>query len=239
MNLKTAILASAICFTCFSLQAQDTLPIQDSVPFYKRQMAKRVTNVLKTNPIALLYGCIPGYTAEARLVNETAVSLYQTVFIGASYLFKGLPLVLAEQDSAQNPSGVKLKVNGWRVQAGYKFYINGFMAHKRKKMTGLAPRGLYVGPHISYATARFTTNYAKSIGVYYRINFFNVDIQTGYQLIAGKHFALDVFTGLGYMKNDIIYYEKSTSYNVDTEEDGYFYNSNLKFVFGFNLGYAF
>jgi hypothetical protein len=238
LNFVLAVLMICCLTGITAYGQQDSTATEDSIINFRSRMDERVTNVLKTNPLALLYGCIPGYTAEARLVNETAVSLYQTFFIGASYLFKGLPLVIAEQDSTQNPSGVKSKVSGWRVQAGYKFYINGFMDHKRKKMKGLAPKGLYFAPHISYATARLTTNYAKSIGVYYRFNFFNVDIQTGYQLIAGRHFAFDAFTGLGYMKNDIIYYEKSTSYNVDTE-DSYFYNSNVKFVFGFNLGYAF
>jgi hypothetical protein len=221
------------------LYAQDSIIHHDTVlPFYRMEMPDRKTNIIKTNPMALVFGCIPFYTAEARLVNETAVSLYQTVYFGASYLFKGPLLLLSEQDTAYNPDKISLKVRGWRVQAGYKFYINGWIESKRKKLRGLAPKGFYVSPHISYATAKVFTNYSKSVGVYYKINFFDVDLVSGYQLVAGR-FALDAFTGLGYMNNELVYYEKSSSYKVRSSNDDYLFSSNLKFILGFNIGMAF
>jgi len=239
MKRKVLLLILFFSLSACSLFSQDTIEQPDTVPDFREELSQRRTNVIKTNPIALFFGCIPYYTAEARLVNETVVSLYQSVYFGVSYLFKGPMLLIAEQDTAYNPDGIKTRVTGWRVQAGYKFYVNGWNQTKRKKMRGLAPRGLYFSPHISYATAKLYTNYSKSVGVYLRFNFFNVDLQAGYQLIAGKWFALDAFTGFGYMKNDVIYHEKASSYQIDSSEDGYFYNSNFKIVFGFNMGVAF
>lgn len=221
-------------------KGQDSLQVNsDTLPIKRIVVPNRVNNIIKTNPIALIFGCIPFYTSEFRLVNETTVSLYQSVYFGASYLFKSPILSSAEKDTSINPDGIHLKVTGFRVQAGYKFYINGWIASKRNQLKGLAPKGFYVSPHISYASAKIYTNYSKTVGVYERRTFFNVDVQAGYQLLAKRKFALDVFTGFGYMKNDIIYHENSSNYQVDSSEDGYFYNSNLKIVFGFNLGFAY
>ncbi len=243
MNVTPGIsLLSALLFipaaSSYGQQTEKQFP--DSIRFRRMEVPKRANNLIKTNPVALIFGCIPFYTGEARLVNETTVSLYQSVYIGASYLYKSPFLSLVERDSASNPDGIRLKVNGWRVQAGYKFYLNGMIKSQRDQMRGPAPKGAYVAPHISYATAKVTTSYLKSQGKYYRINFFNVDLRTGYQLVAGRKFAFDIFTGFGYMDNKVVYHESNrANYRVDTSEDGYFYTSYLKIVFGFNLGFAY
>lgn len=244
LNMKQIFVILLFCFFAMANQellAQDTITIvPDSLPYKRMEMPKRVNNIIKTNPFALLIGNIPYFTSEAMLVNETTVSLYQSVFIGVSYLFKSPFLILDEQDTSVNPNGDKLKVSGWRVQAGYKFYINGWMKHKRDKLKGLAPKGLYVAPHISYSTAKITDTFHKAKGEYFRITFFNIDVRTGYQLLIRNKFAIDAFTGFGYKKNDVVYHDSSkTNYPVDTSEGGYFYNSNFKIVFGFIFGFAY
>jgi len=234
-------LPAVVLFSVFLSQsfAQDTLVYPDTMRYKKRDLPRTRNNVIKTNPLALIMGNIPIYTSEARLVNETTVSLYQSVFFGASYLFKSPLFTALEQDTAINPDGIKHTVSGFRVQAGYKFYINGWMEHKRKNLKGLAPKGLYMGPHISYATCKISTAFYKSKDIYYRISFFNVNLQAGYQLIAGR-FALDAFTGVGYMNNTVVYHDSNkANYPVDTSNDGYFYNSNIKIVLGVNLGLAY
>jgi len=118
----------------------------------------------------------------------------------------------------------QLNTSGFRGQVWYKFYIG---------RDTEAPKGFYVGPHISYGNANLVVNddEANKLGIQ-KINFNGV---IGYQIISGGGFALDVFTGLG-VKNIKYTIEGETDDIIDGELEDKF---TPAVAFGLNFGYAF
>ena len=186
--------------------------------------------LLKSNPLAILWGPIP-FTAEYRIVAEITTGLKQSSQVGIS-VFSTSPIWKTIEKAAKIPSYYRLKVSGWRIQVAHKFYL---LRHKR-----YAPFGFYISPNVSYSNAHI------SIGLhrYYRQNYFdfrhfNANILAGVQIGRNRRFTMDIFSGIGYKKNTVLFHATS---NVilpyDTEDFGAFYNSNIKLVFGINFGYA-
>lgn len=177
--------------------------------------------VIKTNPLPMLGGQIP-LTNEYRLVFEMKTGAKQSVQLYGSYMGKSPFLSLVERYSYELDDNFRLGVSGFRVQAMYKFYL----LNKSE-----APEGLYVGPNISFATAKmWDKNYTPD---YVHAYYTSGSIIGGYQLIAG-HFAFDVYAGLGLKRN---------VYKVNLQDASDFPIDRLgwwgpKFTFGFNLGYA-
>lgn len=193
-----------------------------------------VNNIIKTNPLAILWGSIP-LTAEYRVMIELTSSRNQSNQIGISYLGKS-PVLKLFEDSIEELN--LLIVRGIRFQASHKFYIN-----KLGDLLGLpyseyAPHGLYISPHLSYSTAKFSTKFLNSQDVFIKGTHFNVNLLAGYQLIR-DFWALDFFAGLGYKKNTWIEQDQQNSININTSDFGKFYNSPVKLNLGFNVGVVF
>lgn len=186
--------------------------------------------LLKTNPLAIFWGPIP-FTAEYRLVTEFTTGRKQCSQIGISYLNTSPAWKIVEK-AAKIPDKYHLIIKGWRIQVAHKFYLV-----NRKKY---APFGFYISPNISYSNAHISVGLQR----YYRQNYFdfrhfNADLLAGFQIGKNSRITLDVFAGIGYKKNTVLYH--ATSYLIipyDTEDFGGFYNSNVKLTLGVNFGWA-
>jgi hypothetical protein len=204
----------------------------------KLQYPPKYSLLLKTNPLPILWGPIPGIiplTSEYRLVNEFVVAPHQSSVIGFSFLGKSplIPLL----DPTSGSLFRNIMVRGFRFQMGHRFYLNNINNTLGLPYSDYAPEGLYVGPFFSYSEARLTTKLANTFNIYRRITHFNANAVAGYQLIFDG-FVFDVFLGMGYKENRWYDHFPPTVNPISSPMTGA-YNSNLKFVFGFNFGIAF
>jgi len=190
--------------------------------------------LLKTNPFTILWGTIP-FTAEYRLVAEMVTSSDQSVQISASYLGKSPIVSILEEDSAWGVG--KLIVKGYRFQLSYKYYLSGLTGTSNPNRK-YAPEGIYVAPHISYATAILTNKPLQQYNIYIRGSHLNVVLLGGYQIFLGEHVAIDFFSGVGYKKNVWLERYANRVQTINMDEFPAFYNSPVKVMLGFNLGIA-
>jgi hypothetical protein len=218
-------------FSVFQISAQVKL-----LP--KLQYPPKYSLLLKTNPLPILWGPVPGVvplTAEYRLINEFVVAPHQSSIIGFSFLGKS-PL-LSIFDPFLGGRSREIMVRGFRFQMAHRFYLNKFSNSLGLGYSDYAPEGLYFGPLFSYSEVRVSTKYANIFDIYRRITHFNANMVTGYQLI-WDGFVFDIFTGLGYKENRWYEHFPPTVRPIYPQIGGA-YNSNLKFIFGFNFGIAF
>jgi len=214
-------------------QAQD----EEIAPLGVSQLAdnpQAVNTVIKTNPLAILWGSIP-FTAEYRVMIELTSAKNQSDQIGISYLGKS-PVLKLFEDSIEDLN--LLIVRGIRFQASHKFYINKLGDLLGLPFSEYAPHGLYISPHLSYSTAKFSTKFFNSRDVFIKGTHFNINLLFGYQLIR-DFWALDFFAGLGYKKNSWIEHYQQNPAPINTSEFGEFYNSPVKLNLGFNAGLVF
>lgn len=186
--------------------------------------------LIKTNPFVYFWGAIP-LTAEYRLVGETMVSTKQSSQLALSYLGKGIVLKSYE-DSANN--NYKFVVNGFRVQYTHKFFIkNNF-----QEMALFSPYGWYLGPHVSYSSAKITSKTGSIYDVFITGIHMNANLFVGYQTLLYNQFPLDVFFGLGIKENKWTenYRNQNQHRVIDMNRLGKYYNSNFKISLGFNIG---
>jgi len=185
------------------------------------------SGVLKTNPLSILWGTIP-LSAEYMVLYEFVSAPQQASQIGISYISKS-PILSAFEDSIQDLK--QLTINGVRIQLSHRFYILNFYDY--------APRGLYIGPQLSYATAKLSTKFYNSRDVYLRITQFNANLLVGWQWIFRNDYTIDVFGGLGYKDNIWEEHDSQSTIVVDTDELGDWYSGPVKISIGFHLGIAF
>lgn len=229
------VLLSILLFNCQALWGQDEGA--EIISAGARQPAdnpQAVNTVIKTNPLAILWGSIP-LTAEYRVMIELTSSKNQSDQIGISYLGKSPVLELFE-DSIENLD--LLIVRGIRFQGAHKFYINRPGGPLGLSYSEYAPHGFYISPHLSYSSVKFSTKAANSRDVFIKVTHFNANLLFGYQLIPG-FWAFDIFAGLGYKKNNWIEHDQQNSINKNTSDFGKYYNSPVKLNLGFNVGVVF
>lgn len=198
----------------------------------------RPLSIIKTNPLPILWGPIP-LTSEYRLIYETSTFYNQSVSIGVSYLGKNMLVNLFSLiDSSLRSDWEKLKIRGIRGQISYKFFIG-----KKKPHKIYGPHGLYIGPLLSYSSAKVTDEYfSVRRNFYMKFANFNLNCITGLQIIAFNKFSFDMFSGLGYRYNVfIVNYlnQPNISRMIILPLDDVPFFKNLKFTLGFNLGYCF
>ena len=192
-----------------------------------------ISNVVKTNPFALAIGDI-FFTSEIRVVNEFVNGTHQSSQIGLSYLTKGPILMILE--NANGNGDEKLTVSGFRIQVAHKFYFSEHLATNFQ----VAPRGIYLSPHISYSTARVSTKNLNQYDRFIQATQFNMNMLIGYQIIANGDFAFDFFAGLGFKENRWFEHESARHVTrIDPFTDFPLYSSPLKITLGFNTGFAF
>lgn len=191
----------------------------------------------KTNPLAIIWGPIP-LTSEYRVMGEFVIDRNISTQVGFSGLLKS-PILTLIEDSTRQDYELPLVVNGFRFQASGKYYLNSLLHKWRLGRDMPAPEGFYIGPHVSYSTARFTDRYWRNYDVYLRISHFNVNLMGGYQYLLGHGLVLDLFVAGGYKRN--WWQEKGLAgvvTAVNSDELGAFYRSNLSLFIGFNMGIA-
>jgi hypothetical protein len=178
---------------------------------------------IKTNPLAALGG--PLYvlfvpiTGEYKILFEARTTRNQSIEVGTSYLGPSILLNLDQLTDRDSISGVR--TSGFRVQLTYKFFLT----------KESAPEGFYVGPHVSYATAKIKNK--DNLNDDFGASKLNMDVLFGYQLITSGGFALNIYTGLGYKLRDYDLSEDS-NFNFD-----YGNKASPNVAFGFTFGYAF
>lgn len=190
-------------------------------------------NVVKTNPFALLISQIP-FTGEARLLFEHMLTARQSTTFGLSYVFPNF-IIRSTLEDLNNQYNVELRLRGYRVQGGYRFYLSN---------KSFASDGFYIGPHASlYSAKLYEKNFKDG---YLQINFANINLLWGYQVLLWDFFAIDTYMGVGYRNNFDIVKESSApnapvTFNsiANTPDFALLYNSNFKFSFSVNIGFVF
>jgi hypothetical protein len=181
--------------------------------------------IIKTNPIAILWGPIP-YTAEFRLVYENLVVPRQSLLIGASFLGKSMVLTMQEMADTTLQYQAKTKVSGFRIQLEYRYYF------KSKYDENW---GYYIAPHFSFSKASFTDGYNGLIGYAWEFRYLDYGLIVGNQTVLSRR-ALDIWCGLGYKKHLAYWIEPTKTKPTD---DFYDFMPDIKIYFGFNFGIAY
>jgi|GEM_PF-555768 len=201
----------------------------------KTRHSPAALSVYKTNPFAILWGPIP-FTAEYKIIRETAFAPNQSFLVGISYLGKSPLLAQAEQANQNNGTNTsnpnqKLKIRGWRFQLAYRYYMT-----KRK-----APRGFYFSPHFSWSYVTITTASMSPYNTYLAGTHLNINALAGYQAIIRDKVAFDFFFGLGYKKNTWVeHYSPTRSHIIhDFDDISPIYKYPIKITLGINFGIAF
>ncbi|TVR77044.1 MAG: hypothetical protein EA412_12205 [Chitinophagaceae bacterium] len=216
IKLFIFILLSFNYFLVFS-QNNERLPQSLDLNNFKQEKQ----HILKTNPFALLISQNP-LTAEFRVLYERTNGLKQSYNIGASYLYANF-ITRYFFNEFKDTTGIDLVVNGFRVQAGYKFYLS---------KDQYSPTGIYVSPHASYSLAKI--NPRGFINDYLKVYYINANLLLGWQFFFLDKIAVDLFTGLGYRYNYIMSKDR-----FSTSEDFELLNNGVKFSLGINFGYPF
>ncbi|MBL4624670.1 MAG: hypothetical protein JKY42_05975 [Flavobacteriales bacterium] len=200
----------------------------------------KVRTVIKGNPFSILAGVIP-LTSEYRLITEYAVSKNQSIQLGLSYLGKSPFLSLIEASTPNNNAfNQKFIVRGYRIQTSHKYYFSQ-LGDKFNRSDFLAPQGFYLSPHVSFSSAKIYNQYLQVYDAWMRVTQFNASLLFGGQLFLGS-IAIDLFTGLGYKKNEWSLRESPTQIIIIDPDDLDLppsYGGSIKFSLGFNIGYGF
>ena len=178
---------------------------------------------IKTNPLSAiggpLYVAFIPITGEYKILFEAKTTRKQSIETGFGYLGPSLLINIDELSEIDSVSSVK--TSGYRLQLMYKFFIT----------EDEAPRGFYVGPHVSYATARIANR--DNSDDEFSASKLNMNIILGYQLITGGGFTLNVYSGLGFKLRD---YDIPTGSTFDFD---YGNRASPNVAFGFSFGIAF
>jgi len=199
-------------------------------------------NIVKTSFSSLLVSQNP-LTGELRLGYELAPWPKLATYVSASFLYPN-PLGQAAIEQAEdtvntilqnnynNPQEVKLRMFGYRVQVGQKFYL--LQSPKIE-----APEGLYIGPMVSFAETKL---YFKGFpDDFVKMTYFSANLMVGYQFVFGDKIAFDLTTGLRYRHN--YYNQSNTDKKMDetiegpfgNKQKGLFYMNQIHFGIGFDF----
>lgn len=204
-----------------TVQAQDSIKAKMSSPQDVRQ-------VVKTNPLPMLWGPIP-LTSEFRIIQEITTGPYQSMQVGFSLLRKS-PIFALFEDTLLKGANDRYTVKGWRFQFAHRFFVPGL---------GYAPTGIYVSPSFSFSRAIISTQMAIRQGYYLSATHYNLSALIGTQVLVLDGFTIDFFTGLGY-QNRIwkeVDEQNNKTRNISMKELG-LRDTHLKVSLGFNIGLA-
>lgn len=208
-----------------------------------KQPERSPKNLLKVAPFAFIHGQVP-FGVESKLSYERVIGSRNSVgssyshigsnpvfgFIGSVALSATLTTVLNLYGKPGKAgivwSETKIRTSGYRYQFQFKHYLS-------KKTS--APSGLYLSPHYSYAQTEYAVSMSNlDVETTLKARNRNFNLLFGYQEVIGKHFVVEVFTGLGYKIKSTDIYDKAGTW-LHTMPKG----SPLKISSGFNLGVAF
>jgi hypothetical protein len=188
-------------------------------------MSQDYKMTIKTNPLAALGGpfwvVVVPVTGEYKVLFETVTSAKQSLQIGVSYIGPSLLLNLDElTNEGEEISGIT--TSGVRGQLMYKFFISSDLA---------APEGFYLAPHFSYATAKIANK--DNVDEYIKGTKININGVIGYQMITSGGFALDLYSGLGFVSRKWLAGGEETIFDLGADK------ASVNVAFGFSFGYAF
>ncbi|TGE26415.1 DUF3575 domain-containing protein [Hymenobacter metallicola] len=197
-------------------------------------------NLLKIAPFGWIHGQLP-FSVESRLGYERVIGPHSSLgasysYLGTNYPFSFLGSVALSSaistafTAAGHPTVVwtetKIRTKGHRYQFQYRHYLS-------KKY--YAPEGWYLSPHYSHAQAEYRVTLKDfDVARTLKTTNSNYNLLFGYQNVLGRHFVLDVFTGLGYRDIQTKIFDENGGYLHDMEE-----GSALKISSGLNIGWAF
>jgi hypothetical protein len=146
---------------------------------------------VKTNPLSALGGpfwvLVVPVTGEYKVLFEIKTTEKTSFQAGVSYIGPSLLLNLDELTSeGEDVSGIK--TSGVKLQGMFKYFMSSDLS---------APEGFYIGPHASYATAKIKS--VDNAADFVTGTKINVNGVIGYQMITSGGFALDIFTGIGFV----------------------------------------
>jgi hypothetical protein len=175
-----------------------TPPLQPVVP--KKPMP---VNVLRINFFGMFGGSFNG--EFERVINDRF-----SAQIAVGYRYSNLDILNVIGDSLYPADQVDHTQQGYTVVPQIKFY----WTHFSKKLK--VPTGSYIAPFFRYGSydMKFVDGYSNLYDVTYKRTAIGGGILVGFQLLAGRTFAIDVFAGpqIKYIKHtDILY--KTKSYN--------------------------
>jgi len=222
--LKIKMLFMFVCIAGLNLYSDtiDFVP-KDSVLEENAHKIQPRQTVIKGNPLAILWGPVM-YTAEYRMMEEIAVGFHESYQFGVSFLGESPVLGLVALQTPPTQQKLNFSVYGYRVQGAYKYYYM-----KRHN----APCGLYVGPLISYATA---TVKESSTGLNMKETNFNLNLISGWQVVAKKGLAFDVCIGFGYRNEYARNYSPPNTYDP---ADFVLRPSHFNILLSVNIGFGF
>ncbi|GAA3945095.1 hypothetical protein GCM10022406_29010 [Hymenobacter algoricola] len=227
------LLAAAGLLAATSAAGQAPAPAEPAKPAPPK-------NLLKIAPLGWVHGQLP-FSTESRISYERVLGGRSSVggsysYLGTNYPFSfiGSFALSAAISSAVTLSGhpavvwtdAKVRTTGSRYQLQYRYYFT------RKQH---APEGFYLGPNFSYASADYRVSFPDfntSFTITQKNT--NYNLLVGYQNVLGRHFVLDVFTGLGHRDKDTKVYDQNGGL-LTTMPKG----TALKLSSGLNLGWAF
>ncbi len=207
---------------------------------------QQIRTIVKSNPTSLVIGVMPLITSEYRLLLEFPSGPMQSSQLGFSYLGKSPFIRFIENDTLKkNPNAYFLRthISGYRLQGSFKFFVNDWIhALGFSSKPIYSPRGFYISPQVSFATAKITYKFANQYDIFFRVNHFNVNMLAGCQFTFGK-IAVDMFTGIGYKQNQWFEHNQNVVRQITPPEEILeaipWYFSPLKFSIGINFGYCF
>lgn len=186
--------------------------------------------VVKLSPQHIILGGLP-LTGEYGAFVERRVGQKMAVEAGLAYAGKNMMTFMIEADTAYSGGSPVLGVNGFRVQGLYKFYLN------RKDKNS----GLFVAPHFSYSSVKYTEKFAGGGSSDYYIQ----GIHTDFGLIGGFRFAfgrfsMEPYIGGGYRDKHWIEknYKGVWVFTQEEIEGFYIFPGNVLFKMGIKLGIA-
>jgi hypothetical protein len=181
---------------------------------------------IKTNPLSALGGpfwvIVVPISGEYKILFETAVSKKVSLQVGASYIGPSVLINLNKiKFDTAHVSGIS--TNGFKFSGMLKFFLSRDLS---------APKGFYVGPHISFASAKIASK--DNSANYVNAQKLNINATIGYQLITTGGFTLDIFTGMGYVSRKWTFHGDSKG-----EFDLGGNRSGINVPLGLSFGYAF
>lgn len=228
--LRYSLLAASLLLST-TLRAQ--APTEEAKPAPPK-------NVLKIAPLGWVHGQLP-FSTESRISYERMLVGRSSLGASYSYLgtnypfsFLGSFALSAAISSAITLSGhpaavwtdAKVRTKGYRYQLQYRYYLT------QKQQ---APEGFYLGPNVSYAKADYRISFPDfDTSFLITKKNLNYNLLVGYQLVLGRHFVVDAFTGLGYRDTDTQIYDQN-GVHLTTMPKG----TKTKLSSGLNLGWAF
>ena len=175
------------------------------------------------------------------MVYETPVAHDKSVTMGVSYLGKSLLIYMFDKlDSIPGDTFANdVVVRGIRGQLSYRFFLFEEALTRRQGY----PQGLYIGPHVSFASAIISMHSYNWANIFTRASYFNLSVISGLKYSIFDKLVIDIFSGIGYRYN-IIYNNLTIHKYMWKDEDKFFYwdthpiFKHYKISFGFNIGYV-